>query len=156
MNNHINQINNFINFCFNFHIECGNSFIDSDYTYIYEKWSKYIGSNPIKKDINNNQIINKWIEKWKVNQSEWNSIKEIVEFLYILNTRPLTYGDNINFNKWTLEELVNVFKETTGLDIIDINDLEYNNLHNNVKKTIIKWKEIPVNMRFYKLSKIGI
>ena len=154
------QLDNFINFCFNFHTECGNSFIDSDYTYIYEKWSKYIGVTTTKKDVNKNIIINKWIEKWKVNESKWNSLKEIVEFLYILNTRPLLLElqtwKNVNFNTWTLEELINVFKETTGLDIIDINDSEYLNLHFNIKKVVIDWVEKPVNMRVYKLSQIGI
>lgn len=166
-----NQLDNFIGFCFTNHTEIilksgtiGNSFLDSDCEYIYEKWNKFIGVKTKDIEVNNNQLINKWIEKWKVNQKQWNDLKEIVDFLSFIQKRPLLTDDelptgiwrNLNFNSWTLEELIELFTEKTGLIISQINDVSYNHIHDNIKEIINEWLEKPVNKRVYNLSQIGL
>jgi hypothetical protein len=155
-----NQLDNFIGFCFTNHTELGNSLLDSDCEYIYEKWSKFIGVKTNNIDVNNNQLINKWIEKWKVNQKQWNDLKEIVDFLSSIQKRPLftevQTWRNVNFNSWTLEELIELFTEKTGLTISQINDVSYNHIHANIKEIINEWLEKPVNKRVYNLYQIGL
>ena len=148
------QLDNFINFCYNFHIQTGNKFIDNDSDYILEKWNKFISIKPVGREVNNNTSINKWIEKWYITQSEWDKLKEIVDFLSHLNSKPLLTITKSEI--WTLEELIELFKDKTGLNIEEINDVEYNHIHDNIKKVINKWKELPVNDRFYKLSQLEI
>lgn len=155
-----NQLDNFIGFCFTNHTEIGNSFLDSDCEYIYEKWNKFIGVKTKDIEVNNNQVINKWIEKWKVNQKQWNDLKEIVDFLSSIQKRPLFIEvqtwRNVNFNSWTLEELIELFNDKTGLTISQINDVSYNHIHTNIKEIMDKWLEKPVNKRVYNLSQIGL
>jgi hypothetical protein len=155
-----NQLDNFIGFCFTNHTELGNSLLDSDCEYIYEKWSKFIGVKTNNIEVNNNQLINKWIEKWKVNQKQWNDLKEIVDFLSSIQKRPLftevQTWRNVNFNSWTLEELIELFTEKTGLTISQINDVSYNHIHANIKEIINEWLEKPVNKRVYNLYQIGL
>lgn len=159
------QLDNFINFCYNFHIQTGNQFIDNDSDYILEKWNKFIGIKPVCREVNNNDSINKWIKKWYIAQferqkkvtvftEEWDKLKEIVDFLSHLNSKPLLTITKSEI--WTLEELIELFKDKTGLNIEEINDVEYNHIHNNIKKVINEWKELPVNYRFYKLSQLEI
>ena len=148
------QLDNFINFCYNFHIQTGNQFIDNDSGYILEKWNKFIGIKPVCREVNNNDSINKWIKKWHITQSEFDKLKEIVDFLSHLNSKPLLTITKSEI--WTLEELIELFKDKTGLNIEEINDVEYNHIHYNIKKVINEWKELPVNYRFYKLSQLEI
>lgn len=161
-----NQLDNFIGFCFTNHTELGNSLLDSDCEYIYEKWNKFIGVKTNNIEVNNNQLINKWIEKWKVNQKQWDDLKEIVDFLSVIQKRPLLIIEfqtwrKINFNStlsndpsWTLEELIELFSEKTGLTISQINDVSYNHIHDNIKEIINEWLEKPVNKRVYNLYQI--
>jgi hypothetical protein len=153
------QLDNLINFCFHFHVESGNIFIEHDYDYILEKWEKYIGLKPLDREVKNNGIINSYIENYKINnQKKWNKIKEIIDFLSILNQRPLYfYKNSHNLNSiWSLEEIDKLFEEKTGINILKINDIEYNHLHPLIKDEIYKWKLLDVNKRYYKLKIIGI
>jgi hypothetical protein len=154
------QLDNFIGFCFTIHTEMGNSLLDNDCEYIIEKWNKFIGVRPVDKDVYNNQIINKWIEKWKVKQYQWDELKEVVDFLSILQSRPL-YTEvqtwrNVNFNMWNLEELIDLFNNKTGLNINDIHNSKYYHIHDNIKEIINEWLERPVNIRTYKLLQLGV
>lgn len=148
------QLNNLINFCFNFHKESGNSFIDCDATYILEKWSKYIGVKPLNKEIKNSNIINPYIEKWKINtQTKWNQIKEIIDFLSSLNQKSLLVDDK---DQWSLEDIVKLFEEKTGIFIYQITESEYHNIHPTLRKEVERWKLLPINDRYFKLKIIGI
>ena len=144
MNN--NQVNNLIQFCFNFHIDMNNDWVTISPGYIMEKWICYIGKNAKDKDVDINKSMNKWIKNWKVNQQTLSEMKSIVNFLSILNSRSL-------YN-WSLPELLDLFNESTDLDIKDINDSYYNGLHTILKSEMYKWLNLEVNKRHYKLIQI--
>jgi hypothetical protein len=154
------KIDNFIGLCFTIHTEMDNSFLDSNYEYIHEKWNKFIGSRTANKDVYKNELINLWIEKWKIKEKEWDELKEVVDFLSSLEERPLVTElqtwRKINYNRWSLQELIDLFNNKTGLKISDIKACEYNHIHSNIKVVIEKWLEIPVNKRTYKLSQLDI
>lgn len=150
MNKH--QLDNFINFCFNFHIEMDNSFLECNYEYIKEKWDKYILTEPVRDNIKlRSNAFNEWIDKWKVNERQSIDIKEILEFLCKLNERPLI-GDNIFRASWTLSELIELFEEITGLKINMISNYRYNGLHQLIKNRVEYWLDREVNRREYKLN----
>lgn len=145
------QLDNFINFCFNFHIEMDNYFIDCDYKYIMEKWNKYISIEPISNNKNLKKIdFNEWVHKWKADENQIFNIKEILAFLYELNKRPLI-GENIYLPSWTLSELIESFEDITGLKIESINKNRYNGLHQLIRNRVEYWLDREVNKREYKL-----
>lgn len=140
------QMNNIIQFCFNFHIEMDTDWRKQSPDYIMEKWDSYISKTPKSKDIRFDNSINKWVETWKIKQKTWNEMKEIVKFLSLLNSKSLS--------EWTLSEILDLFTEITSLSVEDINSNYYNGLHAIVYSEMVKWLNFEVNKRHYKLIQI--
>lgn len=126
-----NQIDNLINFCFHFHKSMGFSIKGvTDFSYIEEKWNKYIGFKPIESD----SIIE--VSGYGEN------IKEILYFIQILNSKPL--------NTWCVSELVNSFKFHIG-NTEEINKNLYTGLHMVIRNEVEIWLNKKDNLRDYKL-----
>lgn len=141
-----NQLINIIQFCFNFHIGMDTDWRKQSPDYIMEKWNSYIGKIPQNKDIRFDNSINQWVENWRITQKNWNEMKEIVKFLSLLNNKPIL--------EWSLSEILDLFKQTTGLSFEDINSNYHNGLHPIIYKQMVIWLNFEVNKRHYKLVQI--
>lgn len=172
------QLDNLIGFCFNFHIVMDSDIMEHDASYILEKWEKYIGVKPKSKNIevevtsvkkgvynfksvdsNNDMdlLVNHamWRDKWDKSGKNYDKVREILQFIFILNTRPLnapSYSDLKN-KCWTIGELIDVFEKWIGSGE-QINTEHYDHLHDVVKKEINKWLSGTANNREYKLSSL--
>lgn len=111
-----NRLNNLIGFTINFYqLEI----TDISPDYIKEKWDKWIGcDSDIKIDRENVKdipIIKIWIDRWKVSDEDFESLKNIMYFIHLLQNR-FSQG---------LEILIETFEETIGETHL-INDCELN------------------------------
>jgi hypothetical protein len=141
-----NQLINIIQFCFNFHIGMDTDWRKQSPDYIMEKWNSYIGKIPENKNIIFDDSINEWIKDWKINKKTWNEMKEIVKFLSLLNNKPIL--------EWSFSEILDLFKQITGLSFEDINSNYQNGLHPIIYKQMVIWLNYKVNKRHYKLIQI--
>lgn len=151
------QLDNLIKFCFLFHTNLGSGeLIKISPDYLNEKYEKLIGIkpkennnllisnfyNPIDEILINRNLI-KWHNIWNRSYN-YNELKEILFFLYKLNTRKI-------YN-WSLFEIIQLFKECLGIDVKDINTVPYNHIHKILRNEIDKWVNLPINNREYKLN----
>jgi len=167
------QLDNLLRFCFNFHVSMDNNIHSNSPDYLLEKWDKYIGVTPIPDesinydiiknrtlktlDGNTELVLNTWIFTWDdrisspINGFWYNKVKEILKFISILNTRPLTVSSKVYIDScWSPGEIIEEFRLHIG-DPNKINKEPYRHLHTLVKDKIDEWLEYKVNKRDYKL-----
>jgi hypothetical protein len=155
------QIDNLIHFCFNFHKTMDNNFVNSDPTYIIEKWNKYIGFKPNLREVELYQDpITDWIMRWKVDVKQYDELKEIIDFIIKVNKKhffPRGLDTNyINPNMvWSVSELVELFEENIGLSE-NINEFEYRHTHHIIENTIQNWLSNTQIKRDYNLILLKI
>jgi len=153
-----NQINNIIGFVFNFHKQCDINWEKENPDYIMEKWNKYIGTETISNlfdleslSSRNKAITKHWIRNWRVSDSKFNEMKEIVYLLNSINTKAILIPfDNLNIKYWNLEELIDLFSKV--IDIEKVNKEFYNHQHALVQREVVKWLNIKENKRAYNLN----
>jgi hypothetical protein len=137
------QLNNLINFCFNFHGSMGvNPFYQSP-DYILEKWNKCIGVKTInnKSSVTNEDLLF-WKRIWR-KEEDWAGCREILDFLYDINSTSCL----------TPSYMIDSLKKNTGISINQINDVEYKNLHHLVRKSIDEiWLDDTLVKRDYNLN----
>jgi hypothetical protein len=161
-----NQLDNLICFCFNFHVTMDSNPKDHNSQYILEKYNKYIGIIP--KDLGNKEFIDidldrgtAWMTSyknlWKV--ENYNKVKEILHFLFVINTRPLIVRHHWNLpdgmEGWSPSELIGEFEKWIG-DPEQINKGVYNHLHEIVNREIKDWLSEKSINRDYKLNILNI
>lgn len=160
------QLDNLINFCFNFHSSMGISILDCDADYLTEKWHKYIGEIPsdnsflhIKeleedlsplhkfgtivgfdsKDVARTKTLIEWSKKWP----NYNDVKEIINFILIISSKSI--------DDWTPTQIIEQF-EYLIYKTDNINDEPYHNLHYNIRKHMNHWLESTYINRDYSLN----
>lgn len=173
-----NQIDNLINFCFNFHATMDCNPLDVDASYILEKWNKYIGIkvqkydqidvDKLKKELSLKFVVGRtktdvkiykalveWSEKWGI--EEYNQVKEILNFILIVNTKGFRYKHYLNEQNlfWDLDELVSVFNQHFG-STGNINTEKYDHLHVILKEEVSSWLEMKLVNRQYKIMLLDI
>lgn len=156
------QLNNIIYFCFNFHYSYDSKLYDNAPEYLLEKWNKYIGFKPKSIDLNLPHILNnkhlyrpdliRWIEKWDRN-SQFESVKEILNIIILLNERYLGSANELVDKYWTLSELIELFENIVG-DINNINKEHYRHIHILIERSINEWKSNPINNREFTINTI--
>jgi hypothetical protein len=161
------QIDNLIHFCFNFHKTMDNYFVNSDPTYIIEKWNKYIGFKPNERDVELSQDpMTDWIVKWKVDIKQYDVLKEIIDFIIKVNKkhffpRGLEADENDPSNHikpnmvWSVSELVELFEENIGSSE-SINEFEYRHTHHVIENAIQNWLSNTQIKRDYNLILLKI
>jgi hypothetical protein len=158
-----------------------------DSTYILEKWNNYIGVKHF--DIRKNdslqivelqksllelkeksghicgfdktdKLIAEYLIKWSGIWSDYDEVKEILYFIFLVNTRSLLANDGsrgVKSNQydkyWTPTGLTNLFNEWIG-DPEKINTDSYNCLHPLVRDAVKKWLEVVPVKRDYILCSL--
>lgn len=132
--------------------------------YLLEKWSKYIGVQKFKNnlefktrgnmvsiimtigedDMFNLESLEKWKRRWYIKNDD-----ELLINIYLFTT--------INKSKidWTLSEIIEIFEKNVA-KIDDINGSEYVNLHKVISNIVDEWFLVPVNNRDFKLEILNI
>lgn len=153
------QLDNLIKFAFNFHITMGLSLEQHSSDYILEKWNKYIGVKPISLDLPSAEVVLankhqynifliKWLETWH-RKNEYDSVKEIINFILILNVH--FFPSEEHQKRWNVTNLVSAFSKNVG-DPNLINKDPYNHLHALIMKKVDSWLEDKEIQRDYKLN----
>lgn len=165
------QLDNLIRFVLNNHINMDQDFMNNDPTYIMEKWDKYIGFKPIDKNlisyktlsnINIEDIyslelsemeygkedikLKKWLVKWNVKEETYNEIKEIINFIILINRKKFRVN-----NRWLTSDLIILFEENIG-SFEDINKNNGGTLHTIIENFMIDWLNDTQVKRDYNLS----
>jgi hypothetical protein len=136
------QLDNLINFSFNFNNSMSSNFVEHCPDYIYEKWSKYIGIYPNKvKNKIKIKSIDIWVNKWSVSEEDFENLYPILVFIDSLN----------QLHKLKTSDIVLLFEKFIGFSVSEINKLPYNDLHQNVINYISIWKKQPSVKRDYNL-----
>lgn len=123
--------------------------------YIKEKWNKYIGFKPKSLELypQDSETVS-WLKKWNVSNEDWEELKEVVNFIRVVNTKSLVVsGGNKNrrFKQWSPSELVEEFERLIG-DKKNISNIEVSGLHPLVEKEIEYWIWQTDNKRDYNLN----
>ncbi len=149
-----------------------------DASYILEKWNKYIGIkvqkydqidvDKLKKELSLKFVVGRtktdvkiyktlveWSEKWGI--EEYNQVKEILNFILVVNTKGFRYKHYLNEQNlfWDLDELVSVFNQHFG-NTGNINSEKYDHLHVILKEEVSAWLEMKLINRQYKIMLLDI
>ena len=122
------QLNNLIRFCFLFHKSMDMRAPD----YIKEKWNKYIGFKPNELELypQDDETVS-WLKKWNVSNEDWEELKEVINFIRVLNTKAFVVSggnENRRFKQWSPSDLVEEFERLIG-DKEKISNIEVLGLH---------------------------
>lgn len=121
--------------------------------YIKEKWNKYIGFTPNKLELypQDDKTVN-WLKKWNVSNEDWEELKEVVNFIRVINTKSFVVSPGHGrYKQWSPTELVEEFEKLIG-DKVKIYNLEVSELHALVEKEIEYWIWQTDNKRDYNLN----
>lgn len=125
-----NKIDNLVRYALFCHKTMDVDMLNNSPDYIIEKWNKFIGFTPIDKDYSNIKSDARYIQyqnRWKVSDSEFNSIAHIMSFTYLIN-----YGiKNVSY-------LIDLFEKNFG-SIENINDELYTHTHTILDRAIDEW-----------------
>ena len=133
------QLDNLINFVFVFHRQMDNNWIDCDPDYILEKWDKIIGTRSDKFMFpKGNYSIKEWKKRWNVTEEKYEEVKQIISFIIELNLRPINKYENTEYY-WRPDDLVKIYEDNIG-DSNLISKMNYNHIHELVKKSIEEYK----------------
>lgn len=174
------QLDNLIDFCFNFHETMGVNMDGCSADYILEKWHKYIGVDPYKNETLDIDVLNeemKNIRKYKFRSglwqglpcgigredvrrmeallewsNKWGNYHEIKEILYFI-TIVNSKGFTPDEICWTPSQLIETFSEWIG-NPEKINFQSYRHLHSNVEREIKEWLATTSVNRDYKLCSL--
>jgi hypothetical protein len=130
------QLDNLVNFTFNFNKSMGNHVLSFDYDYIIEKWTKYINVFEFKEIEVNLELENFyqiWSSKWNYNDSP-KKILPILKVLISINSKPLQ-----GINLLTIDNIVDSFNEI--ININNVSKVSYNSNHHLIKDRIVDFKE---------------
>jgi len=148
------QLNNLIRFCFLFHETMDMAWTLQHPDYIKEKWNKYIGFSPDKRQLYpENSETASWLKRWSITNEDWKELKEIIQFIRILNTKSLVVsgGSNKRYKQWSPSDLVEEFERLIG-DKSKICSIETGGLHVILEKEIEYWIWQTDNKRDYNLN----
>jgi hypothetical protein len=123
--------------------------------YIKEKWNKYIGFKPNKLELypQDDETVS-WLKKWNVSNKDWEELKEVVNFIRVVNTKALVVsGGNQNrrFKQWSPSNLIEEFERLIG-DKQNISNIEKLGLHALIEQEIEYWIWQTDNKRDYNLN----
>ena len=149
------QLNNLIRFCFLFHKSMDMMWINQHPDYIKEKWNKYIGFKPNGLELypQDDKTVT-WLKKWNVSNEDWEELKEVVNFIRIVNTKSFVVSggnENRRFKQWSPSVLIEEFERLIG-DKQKISNTEKHGLHPLVEKEIEYWLWQTDNKRDYNLN----
>lgn len=149
------QLNNLISFCFLFHKSMDMMWINQHPDYIKEKWNKYIGFKPNELELypQDDKTVS-WLKKWNVSNEDWEELKEVVNFIRIVNTKSFVVpggNENRRFKQWSPSDLIEEFERLIG-DKVRISNREVLGLHSLVEKEIEYWLWQTDNKRDYNLN----
>ena len=138
------QLDNLINFAFIFHIQCDSKWMNHDVAYFLDKWQKIIGTKSTKNVfIPECENIKNWTETWRVTDSEYNEVKQILSFIRQLNSRPinniLETDNHLPNNNWRPDDLVKLYKNNIGDPNLISKDY-YGHIHESIKRAIKVYK----------------
>lgn len=174
------QLDNLIDFCFNFHETMGVNLDSCSADYLLEKWHKYIGTRPYSNDSLNIDILNEEMKdvrkyravgttplgldredirrieelvNWSNKWGNYHEVKEILYFITIINSKGFTNDPDFRDVCWLPSQLVDTYREWAG-DPEKINFQSYRHLHSIVKREISEWLSETNVSRDYKLSSL--
>lgn len=170
------QLDNLINFCFNFHRSMDINMDGCSHDYLLKKWDKYIGVKPYTNDSldityirEEMRDIRKYrtlgttplgldredirriesLSNWSDKWISYHCVKEILYFISVVNSKGFYIDDNC----WSPSQLVDIFREWVG-DPEDINKEPYKHLHSNLEREVNMWLKETANNRDYKLCSL--
>lgn len=124
----------------------GVDWVNQSPDYILEKWDNYIGQKPKVLIYHNKPNYREWVRKWNPSEEEIYKLRTILYFVCKINKKSI--------RRLQLSELLDHFTSITRIEIEDVNNRIYNNLHELVKQKINFWIDFKENKREYNLLQI--
>lgn len=123
--------------------------------YIKEKWNKYIGFKPNELELypQDDETVS-WLKKWNVSNQDWKELKEVINFIRVLNTKALVVSggnENRRFKQWSPSNLIEEFERLIA-DKEKISNIEVLGLHALIEQEIEYWIWQTDNKRDYNLN----